>query len=202
MNKLLLILFFILISCKGNSQEKKAVNKIDDLRTSFLNKNEKQFLNSFPKTFEAFNNTFGWDNAKDSPEPLYNDANKYIDYWFYLLQKSEYKNYEAQIISISKNGQWEADAINYFRESTINYIKKEKKYHLINSLNNKDAESLLSFLYSFSHSNFDSLFVINLDNAKQQIVKKIFSNNISEDKKEVVYLIMKIMRTILQKYLM
>ena len=130
----------------GKSPENKA-NKIEDLKASFLSKNEAEFLNNFPKTFVVFNDTFGWDEVKNSQEPLYNDANKYIDYWFSLLQKSKYKKYESQIISISKEGKWDADAIEYFRKSAVNYIKKENKYDLINSLNNEDAKSVLNFFY-------------------------------------------------------
>ncbi|SNV32213.1 SH3 domain protein [Chryseobacterium taklimakanense] len=183
MNKFLLVLFFVLLSCKGNSQEENKANKIEDLKASFLSKNEAEFLNNFPKTFVVFNDTFGWDEVKNSQEPLYNDANKYIDYWFSLLQKSKYKKYESQIISISKEGKWDADAIEYFRKSAVNYIKKENKYDLINSLNNEDAKSVLNFFYGSPSPIFDAIFFKNLDNEKKIIVKKMLSNNISEDKK-------------------
>ena len=183
MNKFLLILFFVLISCKGNSQEERSVDKISDLKTSFLQKREKQFLDNFPKTFTAFNNTFGWDNVKDSPEPLYNDANKYIDYWFSLLQKSEYKNYESQIVSISKNGKWEEDAVNYFKDKSLDYISNNRRYNLINDLPNNEARSVLRFLFDSPNPKPDNHFIENLNGDKQKIVKEIFSDNISNETK-------------------
>lgn len=182
MNKFILILFFALISCKGSSQDEKTANNLSNLKTSFLSKDEKQFLENFPETFTSFKNNFGWNDTKDIPEPLYNDANKYIDYWFSLLQKPENKNYSKQIISISKNGKWEADAINYFRTKAINYIKNEKKYDLINSLNKKDAESVLSFFFDSPHPISDPEFFKGLNKENQEIVKNLLANNISEEK--------------------
>lgn len=69
----LLILITILFSCKGPSQENKNLDvrqTITSLKTSFDKKEEIQFLDNFPKDFISFKNTFGWNDERDSPEPL------------------------------------------------------------------------------------------------------------------------------------
>ncbi|SFI49830.1 SH3 domain-containing protein [Halpernia frigidisoli] len=188
MNRIfLLIIISLLFSCKSPSQENNnSLNKTEianNLKESFDKKDEVLFLDNFPKNFEGFKNTFGWNDEKDSSEPFYKEANNYVDYWFSLIQQLKYKKYENQIISISKDGKWEADAVNYFKEKSYNYIKNNKKYDLINSLSRKDAESVLFFLFDPSHSKYDEDFVTNLNKEKQEIVKGIFSNNISPQKK-------------------
>jgi len=177
----LLLLVSILFSCKSPSQENKSadINKnVTFLTTSFNKKDEVTFLKSFPKDFKTFIATFGWNDQKDMGEPLYKNANNYIDYWFSLIQQPKYRLYENQMIKISNNGYWQADAVGYFQRRTINYIKANKRYDLINSLSNKDAESVLSFLLD-SHSQNNSDFISNLSQDKQQIASKIASKNIS-----------------------
>lgn len=184
MNKLFLIIITLFISCKNPSQEKIDSSKdLSVLMESFSNKKEKKFLENFPKDFSSFKNTFGWNDEKDSPEILYKDSSKYIDYWFLLIQKPAYTSYEKQIISILKNGHWEADAVNYFKNKSFDYIKTNKKYNLINSLKNAEAESVLLFLFNPSHTKYDANFVSNLDKDKQEIIKALFSNTISSEKK-------------------
>jgi len=182
MNKTLLILFFVLLSCKGNSQDSKE-DKLTYLKTAFLNKNEKKFLENFPKTFVDFNDTFGWDEEKDAPEALYNNANQYIDYWFSLLEKPEYYKYESQIISICKDGIGMADAVNYFKNKSLDYISNNKKYNLINNLPSNEAKSVLRFLFDSSNSKQSNYFIENLNDGKQKIVKAIFSENVSNETK-------------------
>lgn len=188
MNRIfLLVIISLLFSCKSPSQENNnSSNKIEianNLKESFKKKDDVVFLENFPRTFETFKNTFGWNDEKDSGEPLYKESNEYIDYWFSLIQEPKYRKHENQIISISKDGKWESDAVNYFKEKSYNYIKNNNKYDLINSLTKKDAQSVLSFLFDPSHSKLDTDFVSNLDKEKQEISKAIFSNDISPQKK-------------------
>ncbi|MGI9582230.1 SH3 domain-containing protein [Chryseobacterium sp. RRHN12] len=182
MNKLLLLILAILISCKSPSQEGKSIN-VTNLEQSFSNKNEKEFLENFPKDFQTFKNTFGWNDEKDSAEILYKQATPYIDYWFSLIQKPQYKKYENSITEISKNGKWEADAVNYFKIKSIEYIKKNKKYDLINSLSKDDAKSVLTFLLDSPHSKPDDTLLANLTAEKQNLAKEILSANPSSETK-------------------
>lgn len=184
MNKLLLLTFAILISCKSPSQEgNKNIINITNLEQSFINKKEKEFLDNFPKDFQTFKNTFGWNDEKDSAQILYKDSNSYIDYWFSLIQKPQYNKYETSIIEISKNGKWEADAVNYFKIKSIEYIKTNKKYDLINSLSKNDAKSVLKFLLDSAHPKPDDVLLANLTIEKQNIAKEILSSNTSNETK-------------------
>ncbi|WP_123873438.1 SH3 domain-containing protein [Chryseobacterium piscium] len=87
------------------------------------------------------------------------------------------------MINIAKGGTWQADAVNYFQNGTLNYIKNNKRYNLINSLTDKDARSVLSFLFDSPNSKNDSDFVSNLNKDKQEIAKKILSKSSSNEKK-------------------
>lgn len=183
MNKLFLLILAILISCKSPSQEGKKNINFTNLEQSFLNKKEKEFLENFPKDFETFKNTFGWNDEKNSAEILYKDSNSYIDYWFSLIQKPQYKKYETSIIGISKNGKWEADAVNYFKIKSVEYIKENKKYDLINALSKNDAKSVLIFLFSSPHQKPDDILFANLTIEKQNIAKEILYTNTSSETK-------------------
>ncbi len=183
MNKLLLLILAILISCKSPSQEGNKNINVTNLEQSFSNKNEKEFLENFPKDFQSFKNTFGWNDEKDSAEILYQHANFYIDYWFSLIQKPQYKKYENSIMEISKKGKWEADAVNYFIIKSIEYINKNKKYDLINSLSKNDAKSVLTFLFDSPHPKPDDTLLANLTTEKQNLAKEILSTNTSSETK-------------------
>ncbi|MDN3694174.1 SH3 domain-containing protein [Chryseobacterium tructae] len=177
MKPILSILLF-LISISYLSQNKKNYEaKIHVLQQSFSNRKEKDFLDSFPKDFISFTSIFGWDDDLDKAEPLYHDSNAYIEYWFSLLQKPQYKHHEVSIVTISKNGKWEADAVNYFKIKSIEYIKINKKFSLINALSKKDAEQVLPFLLDSPHPKFDSLLIYNLTPEKQKIAKEFLSKN-------------------------
>lgn len=171
-----ILLFLINIVCYSQSK-KNYEAKIHLLQQSFSNKKEKDFLDSFPKDFISFKSIFGWDDDLDKAEPLYHDSSAYIEYWFSLLQKSQYKHHEVSIVTISKNGKWEADAVNYFKIKSIEYIKINKKFSLINTLSKKDAEQVLPFLLDSPHPKFDSLLIYNLTPEKQKIAKEFLSKN-------------------------
>lgn len=198
MSKIILMIFTLLISCKSPSQDGKITSDdLTELKNSFVKKEEETFLKIFPQNFSTFKNTFGWNDEKDSANPLYKEANNYIDYWFLLINKPEFENYDFKIIAISKGGYWEADAVNYFKDKSLTYIKSNKKYDLINSLKKEDAQSVLTFFFDSSHPNYDTSFVSNLNKEKQEIVRKIFSTIFQTRKIEVLLKITKIIMRIL-----
>lgn len=184
MNKLISIIFAILIvSCKSNSQDTSTRNyDIDKLEKAYTTKSESDFLKSFPTNFSEFKETFGWDDIKDSSMPLYDVSNDYIDYWFSLIKQPKYESYENEIISISKEGKWEADAVNVFIYKTKDYIKRNKKYNLINDLSQQEATSVLSFLFGTPYPKEDNEFVSNLTPEKQEIVNHFLQKNVSIEK--------------------
>ena len=150
MNRYILIgfIFFITISCKEKKTEPQLSNVYSNekvelaqkdlamLKKAFAEKDEALFMKQFPDTFNEFQNYFGWDPENKKPQPLYKESLAYIRYWFSLLSKKEFIKYQKQLIEISENGHWEADGINYFQDGALMFIKENKKYNMINELNN------------------------------------------------------------------
>lgn len=175
------VILFIIISITCYSQNKTSEKRnIRKLEQSFLSKHEQEFMESFPKDFSTFNATFGWNEELNKAEPLYENSNAYIEYWFSLLQKPQYMQYEKSIISISKNGKWDADAVNYFQKNALEYIKGNNKYSLLNSLSENDLRSVLSFLLDSPHPKPDTILISHLTPEKQRIAKEVLKK-ISSD---------------------
>lgn len=177
MNKYILILL-LLVSCKNYSQEVKSPINI---KNAYNSKNEIEYLNQFPNKFETLNEYFGWNDSSDKPNILYNDANKYIDYWFSLILRNEYREYEKNIISICYGGKWDADGINYFQDKSIEYLIKNNRMELLNSLNAKEAKSVLFFLFDSPHPDINSELFLKLNAKNKSIVKDLFTNELKGD---------------------
>jgi len=167
MNKFIYIVLFSLTFLTCNSNKKRDSNAnasiqdtitIQNLQKSFSTKNDKEFLRQFPKDFDQFYDYFGWDSVNDKPQELYEECNDYLDYWFDLINNEKYKEHERNIIGICNKGHWEADGVNYFQDKALSYIKEKKKYYLINDLEDKDARSVLFFLFDSPHPQFDADF--------------------------------------------
>ncbi|CAM3749538.1 SH3 domain-containing protein [Flavobacterium gelidilacus] len=176
-----LLSLFLFVSCKTSSQTDININNLEE---SFINKDESQFLNQFPKEFKQFNEYFGWDIEKDEPSELYKESNNYIDYWFNLLNKNE--KYENNIISICYNGKWYADAVNYFQYKSLRYIKEKNKYYLINELDDMKAKSVLFFLFDSPYPKKDNVFNSNLNSSKRKIIDDLFNAVFSVKDKDIV----------------
>ncbi|MGB0788771.1 MAG: hypothetical protein ACPGQR_04465, partial [Marinirhabdus sp.] len=126
MNKYLTIgiLTLGIIACKelsNNPELSKAPEKqisisskknIGTLKKAFKAKDEELFMEQFPGSFFQFNNYFGWDEKAQEPYPLYDESLEYINFWFANLAKPQHKKYRNNIIKISENGHWDADAVN------------------------------------------------------------------------------------------
>ncbi len=161
---------------------------IAQIKLAFSTKNEVLFLNLFPDSFQEFVSYFGWNEYNDSPSKLYNESNAYIAYFFELISNEKYKNYEKKLINIAKNGKWQADAVNYFQDKFIKYIKKKQRYNLINTLEFKEAKSVLFFLFDGPHPQFDKKFTHSFNNHKMHIIYDLFANefNVEENKKNPI----------------
>jgi hypothetical protein len=154
-------------------QEAKEIS-IQNLYGSIEDKDEEEFLRQFPKDFEQFQGYFGWDVPKDAPHELYEHSVHYIEYVFYLLRTKKYPEYEKNIIAICENGQWEADAVNYFQHHVLRYIKENEKFNLINELSDDRAKSVLFFLFDGPHPKFDVDFASRLSPPKKEILEELF----------------------------
>lgn len=173
MNKVFfLILAITLVGCKGSSQE---IKQISILTKCYEQKDEECFLLEFPENYVEFNNYFGWNQKLDSPQPLYENSKNYIDYFYSLLEDNkQYINFESKIISICKDGVWEADAVNYFQKGAIHYIEKNNRYELINNLKKDEAESILFFLFDSPHPKYNEEFISHLNDEKRQLINSLF----------------------------
>ncbi|WP_319381729.1 hypothetical protein [Thiomicrorhabdus sp.] len=149
---------------------------IERLQLAYSTKDEESFLNQFPSDFEQFVNVFGWDEQANRPNNLYEESDAYINYFFALISNEKYQDYEKKVISIAKEGKWQADAANYFQDKALAYIKDEHRYHLINEVEYLDAKSVLFFLFDGPHPKFDKTFTHSLNNDKMHIVYDLFAN--------------------------
>ncbi len=153
---------------------------IDHLQLAYSTQNEEQFLNQFPSDFEQFVTLFGWDEQADRPNKLYDVSDAYITYFFRLIDNERYREFDDKIINIAKGGRWQADAVNYFQNKALAYIRDKRRYYLINDLDYSDAKSVLFFLFDGPHPKFDKKFTRGLNNEKQHIVYDLFANEFAE----------------------
>lgn len=176
MSRLLYISFILVLLLACNNTKKQEIERNSEhLKESFISKNEIQFLNQFPKDFNEFKSYFGWDVVNDKPQELYKEANSYIDYWFNLISK--YKKHEKDIINVCKHGAWQPDAANYFQDKTLQYIKDNKKYSLINELSNEEAKTVLFFLFD-NNNLFKNEFVSHLTSSKKNMLDNLIKKEL------------------------
>ncbi|WP_299125902.1 hypothetical protein [uncultured Winogradskyella sp.] len=175
MKKISFGLLILLCCCCENSSKQEI--SIHNLQECFIVKDEITFLKQFPKNFKQYNDYFGWDNVNEAPQKLYTEAEDYTEYFFDLLRNPKYKAYEKNIINICIDGHWEADAINYFQDETLKYIKENQKYSLVNKLNDSDAKSVLFFLLDGPHPQFDADFASHLNTEKKTILDNLFKTD-------------------------
>ncbi|WP_157963312.1 hypothetical protein [Algoriphagus litoralis] len=156
---------------------------IEQLKRAFAKKNEAEFLNYFPGDFQQFISWFGWNTENGQPADLYAESGAYLDYFFESGRKESRDLFEEKLIGIAKNGYWQEDGVNYFQDFAVAYIKKEKKYELINELSSKDANSVLFFLFDGPHPKFDADFASQLSPPKKEILVELFESGFYDQNK-------------------
>lgn len=181
MNKLFFI-FLLFISCNNKAQEGTSIKQIQE---SYINKDEKLFLDSFPENFKEFKATFGWNDKLDKPNILYNEANSYIDYFFKLTSQSKYIDYKKKILNITTDAKWEADAVGYFRDKIHLIVKNDKEF--VELLNNSTDTKVNSFwLFYFDGENIEypseleSVLGNKLKSKSKSIYEKIIKDKSSD----------------------
>ncbi|WP_268034836.1 hypothetical protein [Algoriphagus sp. PAP.12] len=196
---LLIAFSLMIIGCKnGNvnkerviesSQKASQTNQLisnqtfdsEKLKEAYKSKNETQFLEQFPADFQQFHEYFGWNIKRGQPNELYEESYTYIRYFFDLLSQKRYREFESKILSITENGFWQEDVVNYFQDFTLKYLKVEKRYELINNLSSNKAKSVLFFLFDGPHPKFDSDFASYLSPTKQEILEELFESGFFDD---------------------
>ena len=173
MYRLLIVLSVVWISSCSRTTSQVGTQNLS-LEESFEKKDEQQFLKQFPTNFEEFHQLFGWDGANDKPGELYEAYEGYVDHWFSLISTKTGEHYEKYIIDICKGAEWQPKGIDHFQNGTIAYIKEQRKYALINDLNEADAFTVLFFLFHSPDSEYDEEFGANLDLAKGKMLRSLF----------------------------
>ncbi|ELY2018379.1 SH3 domain-containing protein [Flavobacterium psychrophilum] len=172
MNKLFILFLFLFFSCNNKAQD---LNNIKLLTKAYTNKNDEVFLEKFPKNFDEFKSTFGWNDKLNKPNILYNDANNYIDRLFALVSKSKYNNFKTIIIEISIGGKWEADAVGYFQNQLHEIIKTDKEFiFLLNDLNEKKINLFWTFYFDKENLSYPKELDLVLGSEMKNTSKIIF----------------------------
>jgi hypothetical protein len=149
MYKYLIFLFLILTSCKSESQEN--FDSITELKTAYLKKDNLLFIEKFPKNYKQFVSYFGWNESLDKPNPLYNESEKYIDLFFFIVTKKENKRSLKFIIDIGINGKYQADAVSYFKRKTDEVFIKAPNL-ACELLKNRNPQEVNSFWHFYLDS--------------------------------------------------
>ncbi len=145
----LVALLFLGLGC--NAQNKKKVSLADiyaKYKTDHSVKSMNEFFYIFPHSFAEFQKLYGYNEVKGA-SPYYTVASEHVALLYKASLSIEKKAFSAKLFEISKNGKWDADAVNYFQEGLRNYFFKESK-EIIDLLNKKSNNEIESFWYFYS----------------------------------------------------
>ena len=149
----------------GSEQEAIRLTKLYD------NKNCKEFINTFPNTFQDFNQLYGYEDGKGG-RILFS---KYPDHVSYFFDCSGVPNREKlnKVIRIGIGGKWEADTIETFQESSFKLVKAypNEAKEILDSLPDDKASSFWFFLFDGPHPN-DKENVKNVDLLRNLLGKR------------------------------
>lgn len=107
---------------------------------------QQKFYRAFPDNFETFEMIFGNDPKYIE---MYPDVEiKWIQYFFDSLTFVEKELIYQRIISIGKDGKWDADGVNYFQHGMREKIKSNLSLS-IEILKSYSAEEVISFWYFY-----------------------------------------------------
>lgn len=109
---------------------------------------QKLFFKYFPDSFSELNRLYGYDDSTGAM-PLYDEAANHIAKLFFKLDKSVgIDSFFDKMIGISKEGKWEADAVNYFQRGLREKVKSNLSYS-INRLDKLTKEEIKGFWYFY-----------------------------------------------------
>ena len=151
-----LILIFLSIQINGQSlKTDKLKVALTSLKKDNNLKNQNTFFDLFPNSFESFKNTFGFEDGKEAP--LY-DGFDYVQAFFQLDSIKENRQIDKWI-DISINGQWEADAVNYFQHNLRPRIFKniDLTYELLKKRTDIEIISFFYFFFNEIHPQYESI---------------------------------------------
>lgn len=133
-------------------QNDKLKDKAAKLSEFYATKNCKEFVNTFPNTFQEFNNLYGYEDGKGG-NILYSNP-EHIDYFFECSEVS-YQEKLDKIVKTGIDGKWDADTTNLFQDSAFELVKSHinEAKEILDKLPNEKAASFWYFLFDGPHPN-------------------------------------------------
>jgi hypothetical protein len=112
-------------------------------------KNKRDFFYAFPTSFVGLQQLYGYDDIKGTAAKYYNVAPEHISLFFKSAENIDNKVFTKKVLDISKNGKWEADAVNYFQDGLRKYFFNHSNTFL-ELLSKRDKNEISGFWYFFS----------------------------------------------------
>mgnify|MGYP000141446527 CR=1 FL=1 len=130
-------------------------NSLIELKKDNSQKNQREFFNLFPSSFQSFNNTFGFKNG--TAAPLY-DGHEYISQ-FFSLDSIDQRKQLNKWINISIDGHWDADAVNYFQMYLRLRVFQnlDLTFKLLKERPEKEIKSFFYFFFNEIHPQYETI---------------------------------------------
>jgi|GEM_PF-3412978 len=145
------ILAFILtitLSCKSQNNKMDLGNILKECRKHSSAECKKTFFDNFPKTYQEFQKVYGYDDVKGEA-PFYSNSEEHLVFFFEISQVLKKEAFIDKLISISKDGKWDADSVNSFQDKMRQYFFANSALFL-KQLESKNKNEIKGFWYFFS----------------------------------------------------
>jgi hypothetical protein len=145
------------IEQKSNAQSNAPITQSDlekeaaNLSKLYEDKKCKKFFNAFPRNFQDFNKSYGYDD-KDGARILYSRYDEQINYFFDCSEVSDLERVN-KAIEISIGGKWEADAVGILQKRSFKLIEKYpvEAERILDNLSDEKASSFWYFILDGPH---------------------------------------------------
>jgi hypothetical protein len=191
-NKVALICFLatfsLSIECnaQGNREDLPSIYK--EYRKTNSLESKKDFFYAFPNSFSSFQRMYGYDDHKGSA-PLYSISREHISLFFKTADMVDDKIFSQKLLDISKNGKWDADAVNYFQESLRKYFFTHNK-SILELLSKNKKDDIYRFWYFFSdgpHFNKEVYSKVIVLLSENQSMKEAYLRAVQQVKKDNIH---------------
>jgi hypothetical protein len=154
--KLIILLIFTNQIFGQAADTSKINNSRIELEKDSSLRNQENYFNSFPNSFDEFDATFGYKG--NSPAPLYNNSFGYIKL-FFNLDSIPIRTQMKKWTEMSIGGNWDADAISYFQMFLRLGVSKNVilTHNVLKDKSKNDIESFFYFYFSSIHFQYDSI---------------------------------------------
>jgi hypothetical protein len=143
-----LFLIFFTLGCNAQEKDTKDLSIIfKEYKKSNSLKSRKDFFYAFPNSFSSFQKIYGYDDTKGAA-PYYGVAREHVSLFFKTAEVIDKKTFSQKLLIISRNGKWDADAVNYFQEGLRSYFFNHKEF--LSLLSTSDKNQVYGFWYFFS----------------------------------------------------